>query len=154
MEDIKTLFGVIFVLGFIFLLGWGSAKLCDAYYDYRAKRNRTNHPELIELQKEREKVCKEYNQLWDEKYKAEKQIDFIYERMKYYNNNEKLIAKLQKARETKKVYKQIRLLYARVFAILCKKEGCGDGEGRLPYTYGPGRSGLESRHCPSRPFSR
>ena len=100
MEDIKTLFGVIFVLGFIFLLGWGSAKLCDAYYDYRAKRNRTNHPELIELQKEREKVCKEYNQLWDEKYKAEKQIDFIYERMKYYNNNEKLIAKLQKARET------------------------------------------------------
>lgn len=35
-----------------------------------------------------------------QKYEAEKQIDFIYERMKYYNNSEKLIAKLQKARET------------------------------------------------------
>lgn len=69
MEDIKTLFGVIFVLGFIFLLGWGSAKLCDAYYDYRAKRNRTNHPKLIELQKERERVCKEYSQWWDKNTK-------------------------------------------------------------------------------------
>lgn len=83
MEDIKVLFGIIFVLGFIFLLGWGLAKLCDAYYDYRAKRNRTNHPKLIELQKEREKVCKEYNQWWDERHEAQERIDKNFEIMKY-----------------------------------------------------------------------
>lgn len=83
MEDIKVLFGVIFVLGFIFLLGWGLAKLCDAYYDYRAKRNRTNHPKLIELQKEREKVCEEYNRWWDERHEAQKRIDKNFEILKY-----------------------------------------------------------------------
>ena len=89
MEDIKVLFGVIFVLGFIFLLGWGSAKLCDAYYDYRAKRNRTNHPKLIELQKEREKVCEEYNRWWDEKYEAQKRIDKYTEELKYHEDQVK-----------------------------------------------------------------
>lgn len=100
MAELIGLGVVVGVLGVACLIGWGAGALYNIYYKYRVKKNHIKHPKLIELQKEREKVCKEYNQWWDEKYKAEKQIDFIYERMKYYNNNEKLIAKLQKARET------------------------------------------------------
>ena len=89
MEDIKVLFGVIFVLGFIFLLGWGSAKLCDAYYDYRTKRNRTNHPKLIELQIKRIKVCEEYNRWWDKRYEAQTRIDKNFEILKYCTDEAK-----------------------------------------------------------------
>ena len=100
MEGLIGLGVIIGVLGTACLIGWGMGALYDIYYKYRVKKNHANHPKLFELQKEREKVCKEYNQWWNKKYEAEKQIDFIYERMKYYNNNEKLTTKLQKARET------------------------------------------------------
>lgn len=89
MEDIRILFGVIFVLGFIFLLGWGSAKLYDVYYDYRAKRNHRFHSQLFELQKEREKVCEEYNCWWNEKYEAQKRIDKYFEILKYCTDEAK-----------------------------------------------------------------
>lgn len=99
MAELIGLGVAIGVLGTACLIGWGIGILLDIYWKYRAKKNHINHPKLVELQKEREKVCEEYHQWWDKKYKAEKQIDFIYERMKYYNDNEKLITKLQKARE-------------------------------------------------------
>lgn len=86
MEDVKIFFGVVFVLGFIFLLGWGSAALCDAYSNYRAKRNHRFHSQLTELQKEREKVCEEYNRWWDEKYEAQKRIDKNMEEIKYHED--------------------------------------------------------------------
>lgn len=77
------LFYVIVVVGTLVFIGWSVNALYDIYYKYRAKRNRANHPKLIELQKEREKVCEEYNRWWDEKYEAQKRIDKNFEILKY-----------------------------------------------------------------------
>ena len=83
MEGLIGLGVVIGVLGTAYLIGWGIGTLYDIYYKYRVKKNHINHPKLIELQKEREKVCEEYNRWWDEKYEAQKRIDKNFEIMKY-----------------------------------------------------------------------
>lgn len=83
MEGLIGLGVIIGVLGTACLIGWGMGALYDIYYKYRVKKNRTNHPKLIELQKEREKVCEEYNRWWDEKYEAQKRIDKNFEILKY-----------------------------------------------------------------------
>lgn len=72
------------VLGVACLIGWGAGVLFDVYWKYRVKKNRINHPKLVELQKERERVCKEYYQWWDEKYEAQKRIDKYMEEVKYH----------------------------------------------------------------------
>lgn len=77
---------VIGALGIAYFIGWGIGALYDIYYKYRVKKNRINHPKLIELQKEREKVCEEYNRWWDEKYEAQKRIDKYLEEIKYHED--------------------------------------------------------------------
>lgn len=71
------------VLGVAFLIGWGIGVLLDVYWKYRVKKNHINHPKLIELQKEREKVCDEYNRWWDKRHEAQKRIDRNFEILKY-----------------------------------------------------------------------
>ena len=44
------------------------------------------HKSLVELQKEREKICEEYNRWWDVKYEAKKKIDAYNEVIKYHND--------------------------------------------------------------------
>ena len=72
------------VLGVACLICWGAGVLFDVYWKYRVKKNRINHPKLVELQKERERACKEYYQWWDEKYEAQKRIDKYMEEVKYH----------------------------------------------------------------------
>lgn len=57
--------------------------LYDIYYKYRVKKNHIKHPKLIELQKERKKICEEYNRWWDERHEAQKRIDKNFEILKY-----------------------------------------------------------------------
>lgn len=83
MEELMILFYVIVVVGTLVFIGWSVNALYDIYYKYRVKRNHTKYPKLIELQKEREKVCEEYNRWWDEKHEAQKRIDKNFEIMKY-----------------------------------------------------------------------
>ena len=73
----------LILIGVSVLIGCGIGNIYLAYCKYRAKKNRTNHPKLIELEKEREKVCDEYNHWWDEKYGAQKRIDKNFEILKY-----------------------------------------------------------------------
>lgn len=47
------------------------------------KKNHIKHAKLVELQKEREKVCEEYNRWWDERHEAQKRIDRNFEILKY-----------------------------------------------------------------------
>lgn len=65
------------------LISWGVDALYDIYYKYHVKKNHTNHLKLVELQKERERLCKEYYQWWDERYDAQKRIDNNFEILKY-----------------------------------------------------------------------
>lgn len=75
------------VLGVAYLIGWGIGVLLDIYWKYRVKKNHVNHPKLIELQKEREKVCEEYYQWWNEKHKAQKRIDEYMKEIKYHEED-------------------------------------------------------------------
>lgn len=83
MEELIGLGVVLGIFVVAGLIGWGASALYDIYWKYRVKRNRTNHPKLIELQKEREKVCDEYNRLWDKRHEAQKRIDRNFEILKY-----------------------------------------------------------------------
>ena len=85
MEGLIGLGVVVSLLGVAYLIGWGASVLFDTYWKYRVKKNRTNHPKLIELQKERERLCKEYHQWWDEKNEARKRLDINYEILKEYD---------------------------------------------------------------------
>ena len=86
MAELIGLGVAIGVLGVAYLIGWGIGVLLDIYWKYRVKKNHVNHPKLIELQKEREKVCEEYNRWWDVKYEAKKKIDAYNEVIKYHND--------------------------------------------------------------------
>ena len=83
MEGLICLGVIIGVFGTACLIGWGASALYDIYYKYRVKKNHTNHPKLFELQKERERVCDEYNRWWDKKHEAQKRIDKNFEILKY-----------------------------------------------------------------------
>lgn len=89
------------VLGIACLIGWGIGVLLDIYWKYRVKKNRINHPKLIELQKEREKVCEEYNQWWNIKNEAKKKIDIYNEVLKYHNDEarENFLASIKEEQE-------------------------------------------------------
>lgn len=81
--------GVILgILGIAWFIGWGAGTLFDAYYKYRVKRNHINHPKLVELQEEYERVSKEYRQWWDKRYEAQRCIDINYEILKYCTDEE------------------------------------------------------------------
>ena len=101
MEGLIGLGVVIGVLGTACLIGWGVGTLYDIYYKYRVKKNHANHPKLFELQKEREKVCKEYNQWWDIKHEAKKKIDAYNEVIKYHNDEarEAFLASIKEEQE-------------------------------------------------------
>ena len=86
MEELIGLGVALGVLGVACLIGWGVGTLYDIYCKYRVKKNHINHPKLIELQKEREKVCEEYNRWWDERYEAQKRIDKYMEEIKYHED--------------------------------------------------------------------
>lgn len=88
MEGLIGLGVIIGVLGAACLIGWGMGALYDIYYKYRVKKNHIKHPKLIELEKEREKLCKEYHQWWDEKYQAQKRIDHNFEILRYCTEQE------------------------------------------------------------------
>ena len=75
------------VLGVACLIGWGAGVLFDVYWKYRVKKNRINHPKLVELQKEREKVCEEYYRWWNEKHEAQKRIDEYMKEIKYHEED-------------------------------------------------------------------
>lgn len=83
MEELIAVGIGLGIFGMACLIGWGAGVLIDVRWKYLVKKNRANHPKLIELQKEREKVCKEYNRWWDEKYEAQKHIDKNFEILKY-----------------------------------------------------------------------
>lgn len=83
MEGLIGLGVVVGILGTACLIGWSAGALYDIYYKYRVKKNHIKHPKLIELQKEREKICEEYNCWWDKKYEARKRIDKNFEILKY-----------------------------------------------------------------------
>ena len=87
MEGLICLGVIIGIFGTACLIGWGMGALYDIYYKYRVKKNHTNHPKLIGLQKERERMCKEYSQWWDEKYEAQKRIDKYMEETKYHEED-------------------------------------------------------------------
>ena len=77
-------FGVALgTIGVACLIGWGIGVLFDIYWKYRAKKNHIKYSKLIELQKEREKVCNEYNRWWDKRHEAQKRIDRNFEILKY-----------------------------------------------------------------------
>lgn len=88
MEGLIGLGVVIGVLGTACLIGWITGSLYDIYYKYRVKRNHIKHPKMIELQKERERVCSEYNCWWVEKHEAQKRIDLNFEILKYCTKQE------------------------------------------------------------------
>lgn len=83
MAGIISLGIVIVAILIVFLLSWIIGSLYDIYYKYRVKRNHIKHPKMIELQKERERVCSEYNCWWVEKHEAQKRIDNNFEILKY-----------------------------------------------------------------------
>lgn len=70
------------------LIGWGVGVLLEIYWKYRTKRNHANHPKLVLLGKERNRLCKEYRQWWDERHEAQKRIDINYEILKYCAKHE------------------------------------------------------------------
>lgn len=88
MEELMTLFYIILVIGPLIFIGWSLNALGDIYYKYRVKKNHANHPKMIELEKERERLSKEYSQLWDEKHEAQKRIDRNFEILKYCTEQE------------------------------------------------------------------
>lgn len=83
MEELICLGITLGILCAACLIGWGVGALCDIYYKYHAKKNHTIHLKLVELQKERERVCKEYYQWWDERHEAQRRIDNNFEILKY-----------------------------------------------------------------------
>lgn len=83
MEEFIVLGIILGAIGVACLISWGGDALYDIYYKYHVKKNHTNHSKLVELQKERERVCKEYYQWWDERYDAQKRIDNNFEILKY-----------------------------------------------------------------------
>ena len=87
MEELIGLGVVLGIFVVAGLIGWGASALYDVYWKYRVKKNRINHPKLIELQKEREKMCEEYNQWWDERHEAKKRIDKYMEEIKYHEED-------------------------------------------------------------------
>ena len=87
MEELIGLGVVLGIFVVAGLIGWGASALYDVYWKYRVKMNRINHPKLIELQKEREKMCEEYNQWWDERHEAKKRIDKYMEEIKYHEED-------------------------------------------------------------------
>ena len=87
---------VIGVLGMACLIGWGAGVLLDAHWKYRVKKNRANHPKLIELQKERDKILAERACWWHQKGKAEKEIQDCEDRIRYGGSTPELCEKLTK----------------------------------------------------------
>lgn len=88
MAELIGLGVVVGIFGAACLIGWSAGGLYDIYCKYRVKKNHINHPKLTELQKERERVCKEYGQWWDKKYEAQKRIDKNFEILKYCTKQE------------------------------------------------------------------
>ena len=87
MEELIGFGIALGVLGVAYLIGWGIGVLLDIYWKYRTKKNHINHPKLVELQKEREKVCEECYQWWNEKHEAQKRIDEYMKEIKYHEED-------------------------------------------------------------------
>ena len=112
MEELLT-FGIIIVLiGFVTLLGWLIAKICDTVWNIKSKKHRSKYPRLYELYKMRDKLCYEKFNIWKMHYHNPKQeIDDIMKNMRYFTRakREKKYVELEQLRETiEKYFAEIR----------------------------------------------
>jgi len=103
MEGLLT-FGIMIVLiGFVVLLGWFIAKICEIVWDIKAKKHRAKYPTLYELYKIRDKLYLEKHNMSKAQYHNPKQeIDDIMKNMRYFTKakREEKYVELEQLRET------------------------------------------------------
>lgn len=96
MVELGALVIVFGLLGVACLIGWSAGVLLDTYWKYRVKRNRVNHPKLVELVNERDKILNERSCWWRQKNKAEKEIQECEDKIRYGGSTPELCEKLTK----------------------------------------------------------
>ena len=102
MTELITAGISIAILGFVFLLGWLIAKICDVVWDIKSKKHRAKYPHLYELYKMRDKLYHEKHNIWKAQYHNPKQeIDDIMKNMRYFTRakREEKYVELEQLRE-------------------------------------------------------
>ena len=95
----------IAILGFIFLLGWLIAKICDIVWDIKAKKHRAKYPLLYELYETRDKLYYERHNIWKAQfYNPKQEIDDIMKNMRYLTKS--------KSQEEYNRLEQLRMIMA------------------------------------------
>lgn len=87
---LDSLFYVILFFVFMVLFAWVLAKTSDYVFIKKREKNRKLFPELIELEKEMHVNSRQYYDTRNKKEKVKKQIDNIFNEIRYSGNNEKL----------------------------------------------------------------
>lgn len=99
MAELTALGITLLTIGVAVLIGWGIGEIWVAYDNYRAKKNRRNHPKLVELEKKRIELCKEHSYWWNEKRVAEKKVDDCEQAIRYGGTTEVLAKEIEQAHE-------------------------------------------------------
>lgn len=87
---LNPIFYVLFFFVFMVLFAWALAKVSDYVFIKKREKNRKLFPELIEMEKEMHANSSQYYNTWDKREKVKKQIDNIFNEIRYSGNNEKL----------------------------------------------------------------
>lgn len=87
---LNPLFYVLFFFVFMVFFAWTLAKISDYIFIKKREKNHKLFPELIEMEKEMYANTEQYYDIWDKKEKIKKQIDIIFDEIRYSGNNEKL----------------------------------------------------------------
>lgn len=87
---LNPLFYVLFFFVFMVFFAWTLAKISDYIFIKKREKNHRLFPELIEMEKEMYANTEQYYDIWDKKEKIKKQIDNIFDEIRYSGNNEKL----------------------------------------------------------------
>ena len=84
MTELITAGISIAIVGFIFLLGWIIAKICETVWDIKSKKHRAKYPHLYELYEMRDRLYHEKHNIRTAQYYNPKQeIDNIMKNMRY-----------------------------------------------------------------------
>ena len=105
MEFIGCMFPFV-VMGVFAFLCWFSYTIYNIYYNYRVKKNHAKHPEWVELVEKRKALCNEYHWWSLREEDAATAIDGIYERARYFDNDEKFINSLKQPREQYRIARE------------------------------------------------
>ena len=103
MTELITVGISIAIIGFVILLGWLIAKICDIVWNIKAKKHRAKYPHLYELYKMRDKLYYEKHNIRTEKYFTPKQkIDSLMKNARYFPKakRDEVYTELEQLRQT------------------------------------------------------